>query len=476
MFKRGQRLAEVRISDFAYGGKGIARFETEQGDYILFVESAIPGQLVSAQVTKSRKRHAEARLLHVLEHAQDEEPSRFQVMAGAPYITLPIDRQKELKFGATRDVYTRLGNIDFDGIFEEWIASPLTYGYRNKMEYSFGAIVHKPGTADEDYDGFGLGLKRRGTWWKVENLEKSSGLFDAAFEALLPDVRKLCEASGLPAWHSPRKEGFFRFLVVRKSFDADRFLITLVTSSQGLESFEPSPILELFKQRLGDRLAGFIHAVNDEVNDRGKIEAGKSDLLFGDNKIVESILRLSFEISMESFFQPNPLAAEKLYERVADYVYEGQRSYENTYVMDLFCGTGTIAQLIASRSPESQVIGVDIVKEAIANAEKNATRNALSNVEFFAEDAGKFLLNHPEYEQRIETVIVDPPRAGVGEKTIKKVLKLEARRIVYVSCNPATQTRDLNQLTEAGYTLRKLTLVDQFPHTAHIEAIALLDR
>jgi 23S rRNA (uracil-5-)-methyltransferase RumA len=179
---------------------------------------------------------------------------------------------------------------------------------------------------------------------------------------------------------------------------------------------------------------------------------------------------------MESFFQPNPLAAEKLYEKVAEYVFRNKTYAPDQVIMDLFCGTGTIGQVLASRTQGCQIIGVDIVQEAIDHATANAALNHIAKAEFVAADVGKFLSQRPELAGKIETIVLDPPRAGVVKDTLEKVIALGASRIVYVSCNPSTQARDFLILKDAGYHVQAISLVDQFPHTGHIEAVALLER
>jgi 23S rRNA (uracil-5-)-methyltransferase RumA len=173
---------------------------------------------------------------------------------------------------------------------------------------------------------------------------------------------------------------------------------------------------------------------------------------------------------MESFFQTNPQCAELLYQKAIDYLLEDLD--ESVEILDLFCGTGTIAQLVAKRRGFGKITGVDIVQEAIEDAKENALKNGLSNVEFYAADVGKFLKEHPEYEGKIGALILDPPRAGIAPKTLLKTIALGAKRIVYISCNPSTQARDASTLFDAGYVLEKFSLVDQFPHTGHIESIA----
>ena len=201
-----------------------------------------------------------------------------------------------------------------------------------------------------------------------------------------------------------------------------------------------------------------------------KIENGTNKLLWGKPIITQKINNLDFEISMESFFQTNPRCAEKLYNKAIDYVIE-ESIDETKFVLDLFCGTGTIGQLLSKRNQDLNVIGVDIVSEAINDANRNAIKNKLNNLEFFASDVGKFLKFKPELVGNINTIILDPPRAGIAPKTLVKVMELGAKNIVYISCNPSTQARDASSLAVYGYVIEKITLVDQFPHTGHIESI-----
>lgn len=469
--RRGE-IVTLDISGYAFGGKGVAKIPMENGEYVVFVDNAFPGQKVSARIAKKRKRHAEAKLLEVLERSPLEKQSNFQEISGAPYIFVPIEIQEEEKKKSTLEVIRRLGNVqDIYDRFDTFISSPEHFFYRNKMEYSFSSIEHDRKTGEDIDDAFSLGFKRRGTWWKVESLDSPSGMFDEQWEFLLKEVRELLESTGLPAWHPPKKEGFFRHIVVRKSFYEDKLLLNLVTSSQGIKQFDAQVLVDFLKEKLGNRLAGLQHTINDNVADRAKIENGTYTLLYGNPVVVEELLGLKFEISMESFFQTNPKSAEKLYSKALSYVFEENLSSEDV-VMDLFCGTGTIGQILASQKDGVKIIGVDIVAEAIEDAKRNAERNNISGVEFYAADVGKFLREYPQFVGKIKTIILDPPRAGIAPKTLKKVIELGAKNIVYISCNPSTQARDTQLLRQEGYELEKITLVDQFPHTGHIESIA----
>lgn len=469
------QLIDLEIQNVAFGGKGIAKVPTAKGDYVLFVPNTIKGQKVRARVVKRKSKYGECKLVEVLEKSPDEVSIPYQAISGAPYATLPLDIQHENKQSQVLDIYRKIARItNVEELFDEYIVSPKNWHYRNKMEYSFSAIGYDV-EKQEEFDGFALGFKKRGTWWIVENLEKDSGLFDGDFENELKTIRAFCEQSGLPAWHPPKKEGFFRYLVVRKSFLSDKLLVKLVTSSDGLERFDFNAFVQLLTQLFPNRLEGILHITNDDIGDNAQSRLGNETLLYGNPFITEKLLGLTFEISMQSFFQTNPLCAELLYKKATSYAVEGKSDFSNKTIMDLFCGTGTIGQIIASTT-KAKVIGVDIVAEAIENAKENAAKNKINNVTFYAADVNKFLMEYPEYSGKIDTIILDPPRAGIAKKALHRMLDLGANRLVYVSCNPATQARDILEIKEKGYELKKFSLVDQFPHTSHVESVCLFEK
>lgn len=471
--KKNQEI-EIRITDMAFGGVGIGKIKTDLGEFAVFVQNTIPGQLVKARVEKAQKRFAECKLLEILEKSPDEISLLYQPIPGAPYASLPIEKQIIYKKKTTLELFRRIGKIEnIDELFEVFIDSPSAWHYRNKMEYSFSVIRYDLARGEE-FDDFGLGFKHRGTWWCVENLDNDSGLFDQKLEINLNKIRMWCEATGLPAWHPPKQIGFFRYLVVRKSFHNNQLLINLVTSEKQVEYFDAGAFSKMLQELIGERLAGVIHTINPNTGDRIDPLLGQTIQLFGQPKIVEIINGLKFEISMTSFFQTNPKSAEKLYQKVIEYAGVTEED-DGRFILDLFCGTGTITQLLAKRS-QRKVIGVDIVEDAIIDARENAKRNGVVNLEFYAADVGKFLVEYPEFHSKISCVVLDPPRGGIAPKTLRKVIALNAERIVYVSCNPATQARDAIDFLQAGYTMKKISLVDQFPHTAHIESVAIFER
>ncbi|MFK7954133.1 MAG: 23S rRNA (uracil(1939)-C(5))-methyltransferase RlmD [Ekhidna sp.] len=474
-FVRRGEILEILIEDYAFGGKGIGRIKNEHGEFVVFVPNTLPGQYAKAQVKKVSKSFAECKLLEVTKPSGDETEISYQQIPGAPYIKLPIDKQHEYKRQSTIELFRRIGKVqDVEDLFDEFISSPNTFHYRNKMEYAFSAIGYDH-ELKTDIDEFTLGFKKRGTWWCGDDLKLDSGLFDAEVENKLKLIKSYCMETGLAPWHAPKREGFFRYFVVRKSFETNQLLFNLVTTSKGLQKFDLQKFAQFLVDQFGDRVAGLLHTTNNETGDRTIATTGKVKLIYGEDKIVEKLLGLSFEISMKSFFQTNPKSAEKLYEKVVEYALERKDTIDNSIVLDLFCGTGTIGQILASQSENAQIVGVDIEASAIDDARENASRNSIEGIKFHAADVGKFLKEHPEYMNNIRTIIIDPARAGVAPKTMKKIIDLNAERMVYVSCNPATQARDIDQLAQAGYTIKKISLVDQFPHTSHIESVVLLE-
>ncbi|HIO58770.1 MAG TPA: 23S rRNA (uracil(1939)-C(5))-methyltransferase RlmD [Flavobacteriales bacterium] len=474
MFRKGEFL-EVTITGSAYGGKGIAKIPTEKGDFTVFVQNTFPGQKVNAQVVKCKNRYAECSLRDILEPSTDEIDTPYQTIPGAPYASFPIELQHKYKEESAIDLFERIGGIkDVRSLYKGMVDSPSHWHYRNKMEYSFSEIRHDL-ESGEKVDDFGLGFKHRGTWWAVENLDRDSGLFDKQIEDDLHKVRKWCEKTGLPAWHPPKREGFFRFFVIRRSVSENTILINLVTTSGDKGKFVESEFVEFILGLWGDRVAGILHTINDDIGERVEAREGSSKMIYGLERITETLHGLKFDISLSSFFQTNPLSAERLYAEVIALAVESDMGGKDAIVLDLFCGTGTISQLLAQHH-EGEIIGVDMVESAIEDARISAKRNGAKNVTFYAADVGKFLLEYPQYRGRIRTLVMDPPRAGISPKSLRKVIRLQADRMVYVSCNPATQARDMATLAENGYKLVQFKLIDQFPHTSHVECVAMFER
>ena len=473
IIKKKERL-EIIIDDIVYGGNSISKQQYQKSNnFIVFVKNGIPGQKLLVEITKLKPNYAEGKIIEVIKKSHLQKERKFQKISGAPYYDLDIEYQRTKKKSLVFEVFNKIGEIpNNENYFDEFITSPKTWHYRNKMEYAFSSIIYDE-ISKSDIDDFGLGFKRQNTWWMVENLEKDSGIFDKQWEDNLSKIRQLCVNTKLAAWNIPQKKGFFRNLNVRKSYHQDKLLIELVTSSEQLEQFKPELFIKKITDLHGDRIAGIIHTINDNISDRINYQNVTSKTIFGSNKITEKILGLNFEIYMSSFFQTNPLCAEKLYAKVIEYSINDNLN-QKSIILDLFCGTGTIAQLIAIKQKKQSVIGVDIVQSSIENAQESAKKNNIKNIKFYNLDIGSFLIKNPDLKDQIETIIIDPPRPGVSKKDIKKIIKLDAKKIIYVSCNPSTQARDLKILIENGYMMKKISIADQFPHTHHIETIIML--
>ena len=284
-FVKKNQVLELNIEDYAFGGKGIARIRSEEGDFVVFVPNTLPGQLVKAQIQKSSKNYAEAKLIDVLAPSENEVEVPFQDIPGAPYIQLPIELQHQYKKESTLSLFKKIGKVEnIEDLFDEFVTSPNVFHYRNKMEYGFSAIGYDR-TTKSDKDEFTLGFKRRGVWWMGDNLNKDSGLFDKQMEDHLIHIREYCQATQLAPWHGPKKEGFFRYFVVRKSFKTNELLCNLVTTSDGLDQFDLQKFAAFLKEIFGERLAGLLHTINDETGDRTIATAGSLNLVYGTDKL-----------------------------------------------------------------------------------------------------------------------------------------------------------------------------------------------
>ncbi len=447
-------VIELEIVDLAFGGEGVARIDK----MVFFVNGGITGQVVKAKIKRVKRRYIEAIAVEVVKRSELEVMPEFQLVPGAPWATLPVEMQREIKKKQVLELFQKIGKVDIEPMFDELVPSPKDWWYRNKMDFSFGT----------DAEGkFALGSKKRGQFKVVESLEKPCGMFDEQFEALLPTIREWCEETGLVDYDE-EGNGFFQTLTVRRSVAEDKFLVELVVS--GVEKkFDPVAFGELIKSNLGERFGGVYWS--QKIRKGGRQTELIPTFITGEEKLSEKLCGLEFEISRDAFFQPNPYSAVKLYEKAVTFV----NLKEEESALDLFCGTGTIAQILARKYPKARVIGVEIVESAVEDAKKNAKRNGLNNVTFACADVRKWLKEH--FHSGVkgtskEVIVVDPPRAGIVPKSLERIIGRAPSRIVYVSCNPSTLARDTETLMAGGYRIDKFALVDQFPHTSHIEAVA----
>lgn len=494
--KKGQTYTGV-VERVDFPNKGIVVTEELQEDgsskkVCCVVKNTLPGQRVTFTVNKLRKGKAEGRLLALEEASPMEVESpcpHFGLCGGCIYLTLPYEEQLEIKKRQVEGLLDnclkgKQGPFCFEGIK----GSPALYGYRNKMEFSFG---------DEIKDGpLALGMHKHGSFYDIVTVD-SCQIVDGDFQKILKTSLDYFAEQNLSFYHRLRHEGYLRHLLVRKAVKTGEILVALVTTSQWGEAedwkkaerqlqdetgadrihwLEEERLLEGWKEevlalKVSGRIAGLLHITNDAVAD--VVRSDETDILYGKDYFYEELLGLKFKISTFSFFQTNSLGAEVLYQTVREYIGElgidARDGKPDKVVFDLYSGTGTIAQLMAPVA--KKVIGVEIVEEAVEAAKKNAALNGLTNCEFIAGDVLKVL---DTIEEKPDFIILDPPRDGIHPKALEKVIDYGVDRLIYISCKPTSLVRDLEIFLEKGYVVERAVAVDQFPWTGHVETVCLL--
>jgi 23S rRNA (uracil-5-)-methyltransferase RumA len=347
--------------------------------------------------------------------------------------------------------------------FEDILQSPVEWGYRNKMEFSFG---------DEFKNGpLALGLHKKGSFHDIITADDCA-IVDSDFNQILACVLNYCTEKGMDYFHKLTHLGYLRHLLVRKAVKTGEILVNIITTTQE-EAFSASEgedvfaglMKQLLELEIKGVLVGILHTYNDSQAD--VVKSDRTVQLYGRDYIYEELLGLRFKISTFSFFQTNSLGAEVLYSKVREYVGETK----DKRIFDLYSGTGTIAQLLAPVA--GKVTGVEIVEEAVEAAKENATLNGLSNCEFIAGDVLKVI---DSLEDKPDIIVLDPPRDGIHPKALDKIINFGVDKIVYISCKPTSLVRDLEVLQAKGYRVEKVCAVDMFPETVHVETVVLLTR
>lgn len=464
--KKGFRgTGTVERVDFP--NKGIA--VTDDGDRVI-VKNTIPGQKVEFVVNKVKHQRAEGRLMEVIEKSplETEEPCpHFGMCGGCTYQTVPYEKQLDMKLTQVKKLISDVigtekeAGYEFIGIH----GSPKKSEYRNKMEFSFG---------DEYKDGpLALGMHKRGSFYDLVTVSDCQ-IVDEDFRTILKATLDYFSKNNIPYFHRATHKGYLRHLLVRKATKTGEIIVDLVTTTQ-TEGFNEEELLAGFRYELLTRhydgiFNGVLHTKNDSVADVVKNEG--TEVLYGDSYFYEELLGLKFKITPFSFFQTNSLGAEVLYETAREFILGGDRdSLNGKTVYDLYSGTGTIAQLMAPVCKE--VVGVEIVEEAVCAAKENAALNGLDNCKFIAGDVLKVL---DEIEEKPDYIILDPPRDGIHPKAIGKIIEYGVENMVYISCKPTSLARDLQIFMGRGYRVEKICCVDMFPNTYHIETVVLLSQ
>ncbi len=452
---------ELDIIDLAFGGKGLAKPD----GFPVFVDRCIPGDRVFVKIFKKKKAWAEGRLIQILTPSPLRQEaicdySRF--CGGCKWQQLPYERQLEYKKRHVTESLAHIGRLK-DVRVTDVVPSDPIFEYRNKMEFSCTSQrwLMPDELADESVKkGMGIGLHVPGTFDKVIDI-RACHIMPALGNDILETVRQFVAGSGLAAYHLRSHEGFWRFVMLRHSVAGDQWMVNLVTREN-----RPDVIKALAGQ-LTEKFSEITSIVNNITDACSGVSTGKEEhLIFGRDHLIEKLSEFQFKISANSFFQTNTRACEKLYAKVSEYAdLDGSQT-----VLDLYSGTGTIPIWLSRQA--KQIYGIEIVHSAVVDANENVRLNGIDNCTFLEGDIKDVFGQVPV---KPDVIIIDPPRVGMHKDVVGHVLAHSPDKIVYVSCNPATLARDLEMLFPR-YAVLEVTPVDMFPHTYHIESVALLVR
>lgn len=449
--KRGSDL-QVKIESLQFPSTGIGHAE----DKIIYVKNAFPGQTVTGRVKKKREEFAELKLINVDEKAEYEIEApcpHFGVCGGCSSQSIPYEKQLEFLSEEVESLFTE-ANVpmgDYLGI----LGSEEQFEYRNKMEFTFGD--------EAKGEPLSIGMHMRGKAFGILTVDNCK-LVDEDYRKIIKLTVDYFRTQDLPYYRIMKAEGYLRHLVIRKAKNTGEILVNIVTTTQ--IDFDLSDYVKILRNETYDgMLVSIIHTENDSKSDA--VIPEKVNVLYGKDYIRESLLGLEFNISPFSFFQTNTKGAESLYSMVREFMGDS----ENKVVFDLYCGTGTIGQIVAPKA--KKVVGIELIEEAVEAAKENAKLNGLDNCEFLAGDVAKIIKT---VKDKPDIIILDPPRSGVHPKALDYVIKFNAPEIIYVSCNPKTLVTDLKVLSESGYKIVQTKVKDMFPNTPHVETVVKLQR
>jgi len=458
--KKGQEI-EADVTDIAFGGKGLARIN----GLAVFIAQSIPGDRVRARITRKKKNFAEARILELMKSSPDrvQPPCPYSgYCGGCTWQFLNYEQQLLYKRRHVSESMEHIGLLKEIPVHPT-IPSSVIFGYRNKMEFSCSErrwlLPHELGREPADID-VALGLHVPGTFHKVLDIEACL-LQPSAGNRILTDVRQYIKDSHAPVYGLRSHSGYWRFLVLRHSVEFDQWMVNLVTAE------ERAAILKPLAELLTQKYPSVASVVNNISGRKAGIAVGEYEIhLSGSRIIKDKIGPYTFEISANSFFQTHTRGARKLYETVKEYA----RLKGSETIVDLYSGTGTIPIFLADSAKE--IIGLEIVESAVADAARNCETNGISNCRFLTGDIRSSL---SKISTTPDVMIIDPPRAGMHKDAVRRVMDMAPDRMVYVSCNPASLARDL-ALMQDRYRVLEIQPVDMFPHTFHIEAVARLEK
>ncbi|MFZ7120072.1 MAG: 23S rRNA (uracil(1939)-C(5))-methyltransferase RlmD [Eubacteriaceae bacterium] len=448
--KKNQEL-ELIIDDIQFPNKGISYFDNKK----ITVKNSLPGQKLKVKIKKKRKNKIEAIILETIKKSPNEIIApccAFGSCGGCTYQNLSYNDQLKLK---EKFVSNILQELNTNHIFEGIESSKAKFEYRNKMEFSFGD-AYKDGPLT-------LGLHKRGSMYDIVDTSECL-LVDNDYREILKSVLNYVTENEYSYYHKKNHQGLLRHLVVRKGIKTGEIIINFVTSSQS--KIDQQLLLDtLMNLSLKGRIKGIIHTINDSLADI--VQEDKCEILYGQKYIYDILFDLKFKITPYSFFQTNTEGAMQLYSIIKDFI--GKDNHDLIY--DLYCGTGTIAQIIAKNC--KKVIGIELVEEAVIAAKENAKLNNLDNCEFIAGDVLELI---DSLKETPDVIILDPPRDGIHPKAIHKIINFQPKKFIYVSCKPTSLARDLPFFIDAGYEIKRIKCMDMFPQTPHVETVVKLYR
>lgn len=458
----------LRVERLAFGGKGVARVD----GYTVFVDRGLPGQTVEVQVTRRRKGWSEARILRVVSPGPADVVPRcahFGLCGGCAFQHLDYPAQLEAKREQVRECLERLGGLSGIDV-EAVLPSPTPFEYRNKMEYSFSERwLDEPALPVSPDERFGLGLHVRGRFDRVVEVLRCH-LQSEEGSRLLAFVRDSARGTGIPVYSTKTHRGFWRFLMVREGAATGERMVVLITNET-----EPGSPEWRAVDRLGEALRARFPGLTSILHGLTDAKASvafcpRVRVLSGEPIIRERFFDFTFEIGPNTFFQTNSRGAELLFRRALARAEVGPEDV----VWDGYCGVGALTLPLARAA--RRVVGIELLEESVEAARRNAVANGVENVEYHAGDMRAVATRLAAQGPRPDLIALDPPRDGVHPDVLRTLTEIGPRRILYVSCNPATLARDLKILHDSGYASGAVLPVDLFPHTPHVECVTVVDR
>lgn len=443
---------ELEITDLAFDGKSVAHHNGK----VVFLKGGLPGEKVLAEITRKKARYNEGRVLEIIEKSDKRIEAicpHDHECGGCTWQDLNYQDQLYFKKKQVTACLERIGGLE-EILIKDVIGSVELFHYRNKMEFSFNV-------SDEKECGFTLGMHRRGRFDEVFDLQTCYLQIPKANE-IVAWMRAYVIEHKLPVYDVIKHTGYMRFLMIRVGKRTGQIMVNVVTNYGGF------PDRRNFVMSMREAFPEVATIVHNQNGQKSNIAVGEvEDVLYGTGYIEEKLFDFNFRIRANSFFQTNPIQTESLYHTAFDLL----RPQPTDRLLDLYCGTGSIGLLVARHVRE--VLGVEMVADAIAIARENAELNQVENISFFEGDVKDYLRQRDKALPPFNVVVLDPPRAGLHPKALKRVIELKAEKVLYISCNPATFARDAAELIEVGYNITSVQPVDMFPHTVHIELVGL---